>query len=181
MFYSPLRLFGLFCLWASFLAAVALPFPVTFNTVNTTQLERRTVTAPLDIWISHRGSNEEHWALVIDTVHGFDASIPDKFHQDNNPLQPREFEYDPSKKANLISLDCTATFKNVADKQRIFKGLVGIKMMKLPRQIGGNCMDYIKAALTYLEGEKAIPGIPKKFTDLWASDYDKVQKKVWGR
>lgn len=72
-------------------------------------------------------------------------------------------------------------WRGTQEKQEIFKGLVNIKMKKLPREVEGTCMDYVKLALIYLKEKGIISKIPPKFDELWKSDYNKVQKKVWGR
>lgn len=191
MFFAPSRLFAIFCFWASLLWVIGSP-------VMPTQLEQRAgrsllsgvnmkltylisdLKEPVKLWIYGRGSEFEHWALIIGS-RAFHATIPDPKHEDANPLKAAMLTYEESKKAKLIDLDCTATFTDANQVTKVNKALVDIKMMKLPRETGGNCMDYVKDALKYLVENKNIPSVPSKFTKIFNSDYDKVQKEVWSR
>ncbi|KAJ3830520.1 hypothetical protein EV361DRAFT_866821 [Lentinula raphanica] len=144
-------------------------------------------TVPVQLWIHAKGTDSEHWSLVIDSTRGFAAEAPDPYHQDSQPLRPLTFSYysDQKSQAKLMDLNCQATFENDEKMDEIFKDLVNNSKIgwggKLPREIGGNCMDYVKGALEYLVKGKNIKQMPVKFTELWDREYKEVQKKVWGR
>ncbi|KAJ3714684.1 hypothetical protein C8R42DRAFT_646155 [Lentinula raphanica] len=80
-----------------------------------------------------------------------------------------------------MDLNCQATFENDEKMDEVFKDLVNNSKIgwggKLPREIGGNCMDYVKGALEYLVKGKNIKQMPVKFMELWDREYKEVQKK----
>ncbi|KAJ4489945.1 hypothetical protein J3R30DRAFT_3399412 [Lentinula aciculospora] len=190
------QLFALFGLWVSFFS-VAFTLPVisvgSRDTIqllerghrfdnNTAILYPKSKNVPVQLWIHERGTDSEHWALVIDTIHGFDAEIQNVYEQFKHPLKPTRFAYKAKKASKLIDLRCEALFKDEAEMKQVFKELVNnVKITKLPWEIGGNCMDYSKDVLEYLVKGKHISRIPSAFTTLWKQDYVKVREKVWGR
>lgn len=147
---------------------------------------------PVQLWVNHEGQSDEHWVLVIDKVYGFHAIAPEEkpakpgqlqFKSGLDPqakLEPQQLAYRPEKADKLMNLDCDATFKDQADMTKVFGELVTkIDMSKPADEVGGNCMDYVKMALEFLQKGDYITSVPKIFTTYYNKNYDAVRKEVY--
>ncbi|KAJ4484523.1 hypothetical protein C8R41DRAFT_868525 [Lentinula lateritia] len=206
MIFTTSRLFALFCLWTSFFAVGALPAHSherrtgsgvgTSHTSGTkapsTDTKSGDEKVPVQLWVNHEGQSDEHWVLVIDKVYGFHAIAPEEkpakpgqlqFKSGLDPqakLKPQQLAYRPEKADKLMNLDCDATFKDQADMTKVFGELVTkIDMSKPADEVGGNCMDYVKMALEFLQKGDYITSVPKIFTTYYNKNYDAVRKEVY--
>ncbi|KAF9058606.1 hypothetical protein BDP27DRAFT_1432478 [Rhodocollybia butyracea] len=186
---------------ATFLTTIASPLiiPVNGNDAGMTRIEIRQaldrrvkskplskpvakreqpIKVPVQLWIAHKGKGDEHWALVIDSKNGFEAVISG--NPTAYPLKPRKFFYNKELNQNLMDLGCQATFETREKMDDVFSKLEKIDMPTLAIKKGGNCMDYVRKALEVLEAGNHISKIPTTFEKLWESNYNEVQKRVWG-
>ncbi|KAF9063970.1 hypothetical protein BDP27DRAFT_1334301, partial [Rhodocollybia butyracea] len=187
------------CLSASFLATISAPLIPVNNELERTiekrqTFERRTdsepahraqlIKVPVHLWIEGKGSPSEHWSLIIDHKNGFGAQMAHAPSHEplgkESPLIPIGFVYRLEKTSKLENLGCTASFETKEEMNHVFSQLVEIQMTKKPRQVGGNCMDYVKKALSVLKEGDHIPKIPPRFTRIYRNNYKSVRKKVWG-
>lgn len=128
--------------------------------------------------IFHAHQSSEHWALVIDGTHGFDATALESEHSEE-PLKPAEFAFKADKEYKLMNLNCEASFQSEAEMKEVFTELVrNIRMTGKPLETGSNCMDYVKKALEYL-APKHIPEVPPIFTQYFNTHYEAVKEKVY--
>ncbi|KAJ4477409.1 hypothetical protein J3R30DRAFT_217442 [Lentinula aciculospora] len=145
---------------------------------------------PIQLWVYHQGQDDEHWVLVIDRVNGFHAINPEEKPKpgqftftsglESVTLIPQEFAYHPDKANKLMNLDCEAMFENYAEMKNVFKKLVNdIKMPTTADGVGGNCIDYVKMALKFLQKGEYIPSVPRIFTTLYKKNYEAVRKEVY--
>ncbi|KAF9063962.1 hypothetical protein BDP27DRAFT_1367582 [Rhodocollybia butyracea] len=140
--------------------------------------EEQPIKVPVQLWIAHQGEAGEHWALVIDSTNGFDVQLAG--NPAINLLKPRKFNFDTNSSQKLRNLNCQATFKTKSEMDSVFSQLENLSMSVLATEKGGNCMDYVRMALTKLEHGKHILEIPPAFEKLWNDNYKEVQARVWG-
>ncbi|KAE9395721.1 hypothetical protein BT96DRAFT_942238 [Gymnopus androsaceus JB14] len=89
----------------------------------------------------HYNANDEHWALVINAVHGFDtAVIPDKYRQDDNLLAGSLIIMRRKMQVSIVRMTFGVQGKN-------FKVLVDLNTSSHHRL------------------EEVIPDMPKKFLE----------------
>ncbi|KAF9028223.1 hypothetical protein BDP27DRAFT_1375791 [Rhodocollybia butyracea] len=191
-------------LWASacFLTTIASPVMIPANigdndlagmarvVENRQAFSRRTnpgqsIKVPVKLWIANKGTSHEHWALVIDSKHGFDAQVPPPLDPFEKPrkseplLIPHKFDFRAeSSTEQLEDLDCDAVFKNQQEMDKVFLELTQIPMKKVPTK-GGSCMDYVHMALGALQKGGHIAKIPPIFAELFNQDYKKVMEMTW--
>ncbi|KAH7870262.1 uncharacterized protein C8R40DRAFT_1175739 [Lentinula edodes] len=176
------RLFTLLCAWVSFLAVIqALPLDlVTRNASTIIESQKRSMqfTSYLP---ATPDTPFEHWVLNIDKSNNFHTKKVSR--NPKHPLKPSLYSKDYSSVNDpdwqYIDLDCEATFNSDSKMEDVFKDLVNIPWTSAPIDSGGNCLDYVKAALELLAEGNFISAVPSKFTDRYNKYYVDVTKTVW--
>ncbi|KAJ4491632.1 hypothetical protein C8J55DRAFT_591517 [Lentinula edodes] len=136
---------------------------------------------PVQMWIGHPDTPFEHWVLNIDKSNNFHTKKVSR--NPKHPLKPSLYSKDYSSVNDpdwqYIDLDCEATFNSDSKMEDVFKDLVNIPWTSAPIDSGGNCLDYVKAALELLAEGNFISAVPSKFTDRYNKYYVEVTKTVW--
>ncbi|KIK59330.1 hypothetical protein GYMLUDRAFT_74563 [Collybiopsis luxurians FD-317 M1] len=183
---TPFRLYFTFFFWASLHVVVqASPFVKPIGSRNVTLLwheqRREGIQIPVQLWIGHQNSEIEHWVLNLNNT--YNLHTKQISHDPKKPLKPSTYlkNYFEAKDPNWASVDlgCEAMFESMGKLEDIVVEMVQIPWTKGAIAPGGNCMDFVKACLEFLEKGKFIFDVPPKFIEKYRKDYAAVTKKVW--